>query len=63
MKWAARLKLRRLTYLPGGDLHRQRSALAVSNQVELGFKPASAAAQSVIGGFVCEFVLVPGETF
>jgi len=45
-----RLDLRRFMDLPGGDLHGQGSSLAVSNQVELRSKPASAAAQSVVAG-------------
>ncbi len=54
-----RLNLRRFVDLPGGDLNGQGSALAVSNQVELRSKPASAAAQSVVR----RFVGVPVETF
>jgi hypothetical protein len=39
-------------HLPGRHLDRQRSALAVSNQVELRSKPAAAAAQRVVGRLV-----------
>jgi hypothetical protein len=36
-----RLKLRRLMLLPRRHFRRERQALAVSNQVQLGSKPAS----------------------
>ncbi len=54
-----RLDLRRFVNLPGSDLDGQRSSAAVSNQVELRSKPASAAAQSVVR----RFVGMPVETF
>ena len=38
--------------LPGGHFNRKRSALAVSDQVELRSQPASAVAQRVIRRFV-----------
>ncbi len=47
-----RLDLRRFVNLPGRDLNGQWSSAAVSNQVELRSKPASAAAQSVVRRFV-----------
>src|SRR5262249_50756454 len=49
----------RFVDLARGDFDRQRSGLAISDQVELRSKPASAAAQRVVGGFV----LVPAEAF
>src|SRR5436190_1219036 len=48
-----------LVHLPGGDFGRERIARAVSNQVELRSKPASAAAQRVVR----RLVRVPGKTF
>jgi len=54
-----RLKACRFMHLAGSELERQRSSLAVSNQMEFGSKPASAAAQSV----VLRLVRVPFETF
>ena len=50
---------RRFVNLAGRNLNGQRSSVAVSNQVELRSKPASAAAQSVIR----RFVRMPVETF
>ncbi len=47
-----RLDLRRFMNLPGRNFDTQRSSEAVSNQVELRPKPASAAAQSVVRRFV-----------
>src|SRR5207244_12131696 len=47
-----RLKARRFVHLPGTELEGQRSSLAVRNQMEFGSKPASAAAQSVVGRLV-----------
>ncbi len=46
------LDLRRFVDLPGSDLNGQGSSVAVSNQVELRSKPASAAAQRVVRRFV-----------
>ena len=54
-----RLNLRRFVDLPGSNFDGQRSSAAVSNQVELRSKPASAAAQSVVR----RFIGVPVETF
>lgn len=45
--------------LTGSDMRNQRSSLAVSNQVELGSKPASAAPQRMVR----RFVRVPLSTF
>src|SRR5438132_9612660 len=47
-----RLKARRFVHLPGTEIEGQRSSLAVRNQMEFGSKPASAAAQSVVGRLV-----------
>src|SRR5438477_10004352 len=47
-----RLEARRFVHLTGAELEGQRSSLAVRNQMEFGSKPASAAAQSVVGRFV-----------
>ena len=46
-------------HLSGGYVYGERSSRAVSHQVELRSKPASAAAQSVVG----RFVRVPLKTF
>jgi RHS repeat-associated protein len=46
------LGTRGLVYLAAGHFDCERSARAVSNQVELRSKPASAAAQSVVGRFI-----------
>src|SRR5690348_14077046 len=54
-----RLGPRRFVDLPGGDFDGEGSARTVSNHVELRSKPASAAAQCVVGGLVG----VPPETF
>ncbi len=54
-----RLDLRRFVNLTSGHLDGQWSSAAVSNQVELRSKPASAAAQSVVR----RFVGVKRETF
>lgn len=54
-----RLGLRALVDLARGDFNGEGSALAVSNHMELRSKPASAAAQRVVG----RFIGVPGETF
>src|SRR5436190_14171454 len=54
-----RLDPRGFVHLPGGHFDGQRSARAVSNQVELRSKPASAAAQRVVR----RLVGVPCETF
>jgi len=54
-----RLNLRRFVDLPSRHFDRQRGSVAVSNQVEFRSKPASAAAQSVVGWFV----RMPVETF
>src|SRR5215212_9976823 len=47
-----RFKARRFVHLAAAQFESQRSSLAVSNQMEFGSKPASAAAQSVVGRFV-----------
>src|SRR5882672_504599 len=47
-----RLEARRFVHLAGVQFEGQRSSLAVSNQMELGSKPASAAAQSGVGRLI-----------
>jgi hypothetical protein len=54
-----RLGPRRLVDLPRGDFDGEGSARTVRDHMELGSKPALAAAQCVVGGFVG----VSGDTF